>query len=248
MENDKINKELYDEEYDSSNDSYYKPEFEGQTLNDNNVEFFKWKESMLLKYGKNAKLFKCLIDDIYFYTSDEDCKKYPIYQAECPKCLRNICFFCSRNIEDMFGENGTCCLSRKIKCMFYQDCYRFINPVHIEEEMPSYKKAFLGFIIPVLNLLTLITQIQGIYFYKLAMKNGEIKNGKVERYYLHLKIYDYVVFINIGIAFSLVIPLFIIYLYFVIFILLISIPFKFIPLKYILGTHYSTINLINLFL
>ena len=66
-------------------------------------------------------------------------------------------------------------------------------------------------------------------------------------YYEHLKYYSIVELINMGLGIILVIPLFIIHIYFILFILLISLPFNFIPLKYILGLHYATINLLGIF-
>ena len=128
--------------------------------------------------------------------------------------------------------------------MFYQDCYRYINPIHEEEILPL-KTSFKIFVIPVISLLNLITQIQGIFYYKLKYKKGN-SNKKFEEYFKHSKFYDYIFLINIGIAFSLVIPLFLIHIYFILFLLLISIPFKFIPLKYFLGMHYATVNLFRL--
>jgi len=245
MENENDNEDLYLEGKYKSIENYFICEYANQELNDNNLQFLNWKNSMKKKYGKNAKLFRCLKDKIYFYTTNDECKKYPIYQSQCPKCFCDICYYCSVDSEDSFGENGTCCLKRKIKCMLYQDCYRYINPIHEEENLLPLKKAFISFIIPVISLLTLITQTQGIYYYKLKYKK-EKNLWQYGEYYEHLKLYDYIVYINIGIAFSLIIPLFFIHIYFILFLLLISIPFKFIPVKYFLGMHYATVNLFEL--
>ena len=218
----------YEGKYKSIN-NYFTCEYANQKLNYNNLQFLKWKNSMQKINGKNAKLFRCLKDNIYFYTTNDECKKY----------------YCSVYTGDSFSENGTCCLRRKLKCLFYQDCYRYINPIHKEENLLPFKTAFKIFIIPVISLLNLITQTQGIYYYKLKYKK-ENNNWKFEEYYNHSKLYGYIVLINIGIAFSLVIPLFLIHIYFILFLLLISIPFKFIPLKYFLGMHYATVNIFSL--
>ena len=230
--------------------SFYKLEYENQNVK-NNFEFLKWKKEMLDEYGKNAMLFKCLEDKIYFYTSYEECKRYPIYQSVCPICEEPICYYCSRFETDEFGENGTCCLQRKIKCMFNQDCYRYIQPINYEEDILSYKEAFISFVIPVIHLFTLITQIQRIFYYKLVVKEikkkEKEKQGLEGRYYLYVDAYDYIVMINMAMAILLVIPLFFIHIYFIIFMIIISLPFKFIPLKYLLGIHFATINLVELF-
>lgn len=225
------------------NNNCFKLEYEEQELNNSNLVFLNWKKTMQKIYGENAMLFKCSKDKIYFYTSYEECKKYPVYQSECPKCNQDICFYCSRHEEDDFHENGTCCLQRKIKCMFNQDCYRYINPIHNEINIYKFKQAFISFIIPVIHLFTLIAQIQGILYYKLILKNGKSHL----RYYQNSKLDDYIELINMGMGVILVIPLFVVHIYFIIFILLISIPFKLIPLKYLLGMHFATINLLEIF-
>ena len=205
------------------------------------------EKTMLDIYGNNAMLFKCLKDKIYFYTSYEECKSYPVYQSVCPVCEDPICYYCSRYESDEYSENGTCCLQRKIKCMFNQDCYRYIQPINYEEEILSYKQAFISFIIPVIHLFTLITQIQGIFYYKLIVKDKKRKKnmGFHPRYFLYVDAYDYIVMINMATSILLVIPLFFIHIYFIIFMIIISLPFKFIPLKYLLGMHFATLNIIG---
>ena len=241
-ENDKID---LNENFSSLNTNIFKPEYEDQKLN-NNVIFLKWQKSMIKIYGEKAMLFKCLKDKIYFYTSYEECIRYPVYQSICPECGKQICYYCSRYEKDAFYENGTCCLQRKIKCMFNQECYRYIKPIYKEENIYPFKEAFISFIIPVIHLFTLIAQIQGIFYYKLIVRDVEkAKGGK--RYYEYSKVYDCVVIINMGIAIILVIPLFLINIYFIIFMLVISLPFKFIPLKYLLGIHFATINILEIF-
>ena len=107
----------YEGKYKSIN-NYFTCEYANQKLNDNNLQFLKWKNSMQKINGKNAKLFRCLKDNIYFYTTNDECKKYPIYQSKCPKCCSQICYYCSVYTGDSFSENGTCCLRRKLKCFF----------------------------------------------------------------------------------------------------------------------------------
>ena len=97
----------------------FKKDYENQKLNDSNLKFFNWKKSMQKIYGENAILFKCIKDNIYFFASYEECMKHPVYKSICPKCHVEICYYCSRNLKDKYyNENGTCCLRRKIKCMF----------------------------------------------------------------------------------------------------------------------------------
>ena len=246
MENEQEKFDSYDYNGDIKN-NYFMPEFKNQNLK-GNTSFLKWNESMKKIYGKNGFLFKCSKDYIFFYRSIEECNRYPLYQVNCPVCKQYICFYCHRYVNDDFKENGTCCLKRKIKCMFNQDCYRYINPIHNEPDINTFTAAFIQFIIPILHLLVLITQIQGIFYYKLAIKEDKIIDTSCVRYYDHISVYDKVVILNIGIAFLLVIPLFFTHIIFIIAMIIISLPFKFIPLKYILGIHFATINFLELFL
>lgn len=239
MENERDSSNLINFDKKSIDEIFiFNPDYQGQNLN-NNANFLNWKESMLKIYGNNAKLFNCLKDNILYFSSDEECKSYPVYQSNCPKCNNKICFYCSRYMPDYYNENGTCCLRRKIKCIIYQDCYRYIKPISKEEYINTYMEAFISFIVPFISLLTYIEHIQDILCYKLIIKNRN--NGKIERYYQHLKYYSFIEFINISFALLLIIPLFIIHTYFILFMLLISIPFKYIPLKYLLGIHYATL-------
>ena len=150
MENENMNSNLIDINIKIQNDNnVFIPDYIGQDLNDNNY-FLNWKNSMLKKYGENAKLFKCLKDNILYYKSYKECRSYPIFQSNCPKCKNRICFYCSRYIPDYQNENGTCCLQRKIKCMLYQDGFRYINPINEEENINSFIEALISFIIHLL--------------------------------------------------------------------------------------------------
>ena len=69
----------------------FKPEYEGQNVEES-LDFIKFKESMLNKYGKKAKKFYCKIDKIYFFY---DYSKYPYehFKGNCPLCNNGICYF-----------------------------------------------------------------------------------------------------------------------------------------------------------
>ena len=236
----------FDDNNGMLNSNFFRPEYENQKV-DNNLMFLKWNQSMKNMYGNNCVFLYCSEDNIYFHSTNEEYKQYPIYQVSCPICHQDICFYCHRNAPDDFKENGTCCLQRKIKCMFNQDCYRYIKPIYNEPDINTYKEAFISFIVPVFHIFTLMAQIQGIFFYKLWIKPERTLNHKYVRYYQHIGVYDSVLFINIGIAILLVIPLFFIHLYFIIAMIIISLPFKFVPLKCLLGIHFATINIIGSF-
>ena len=87
------------------------------------------------------------------------------------KCFSQIFYYNSVNTGDFFIENRACWLRGKLKYLLCQSCYRYIKPIHKEEDLIPLKTAFKIFIIPVINLLNLITQTEGIYInYKLKNK------------------------------------------------------------------------------
>ena len=138
------------------------------------------------------------------------------------------------------------CLKRRMKYLFLYDGYGYINPIK-NNCLNEYKKAFKYFITPIISFLLFSGTFQRILFEDLAFKNGKINNGIFETYLEHIEKFKYVrplpLIINDLTLIILVIPFFIIHIYFKFFILIISIPFKLIPLKYILGLFYANISL-----
>ena len=76
-------------------ENIFKLDYKEQNLN-NNLNFIKWKNEMLEKYGRDAKLFKCVKDNLFFYVSNRDTKGDHLHLGKCPQCQRFICFFCTR--------------------------------------------------------------------------------------------------------------------------------------------------------
>ena len=56
------------------------PDYFHQSIQNNN-KFKTWENLMLQKYGNNARLFKCTVDKLYFYVSNEECMEYPYYSS-----------------------------------------------------------------------------------------------------------------------------------------------------------------------
>ena len=217
----------------------FKLDYEGQSIENNN-KFEKWKQLMLTKYGNDAKLFKRLKDNIYFYSSNRDYfNNINFYQSKCPICNNPICYYCSRYCRDCYFENASCCLKRKIKYIILKDTSVYINPTN-EETRKYFKKYLIIFLIPIVNFLYFVARIQCSFFYKLAMKNSKLEeHGYLTTYVNHLDKKDLFITINIIFTSFLVIPYFIMHIYIILFILLISFPFKLIPLKSIIGIAYS---------
>ena len=244
MENDERNMDMID--ISSKNpDNIYRLDFNNQNFK-NSPEFQRWKASMLNKFGRNAILYKCKADKILFYTRNEDYKNFPFCQSICPKCQNPICYHCQRYNNDGYG-NGLCCLRRKIYCLFFQDGLRLIDPINPEHDYkPEFRKCIFFFLIPGANLLFFIATIHIQFFYKLSIKNYDLteNNGYIENYENRFKdnytILQTLVVFDIGLSALLTFPFLIINIYFIIFMIIISLPFKLIPMKYYMGIAYGT--------
>ena len=156
MENDGYQKKL---KIHKENEIKLKDPFKLLNPNQNikgNIEFLNWKNLYIKKIGNNIKLFKCIKDNILFFTTNSDCKNYPFYQSKCPICNNFMCYFCSRYAKDSYG-NGCCCLIRRVYCLFFQDGVRLINPVDDNNDyIPDIEDCFKKFIVPGFNLLYFI--------------------------------------------------------------------------------------------
>ena len=228
---DKITYDLNDES--EVLESSFKFDYIEQNF-DNNIKFQNWKNSMIQEYGKDAKLFKCLKDKIYFYSSYKDCISYPCYRTKCPKCKEYICHFCSYSGE---SENIRCCFKKAIGEQLFYYGFKYIKlidkeDVEIKKISNNYKLLFT--LIPGLNFFLIYAAIMSNCLFQLKLKNA--KGGEEVR-----EIYDDIFFGNILFIIGLFapkllfIPLIIYNIYFVALLILISIPFKFYPLKYLLG-------------
>ena len=203
---------------------------------------------MLNKFGRNAILYKCKADKILFYARNEDYKEFPFYQSICPKCKNPICYHCHRFNVDSYG-NGLCCIRRKIYCMFFQDGLRLIAPINPDYDYGSkFRKLIFFFLIPGLNLLFFIATIHIQFLYKLSIKNFDLtkNNGYIQNYEdrfkkkKNCKILKIVIVFDIGLSVLLTFSFLIINIYFIIFMIIISLPFKLIPMKYYMGIAYGT--------
>ena len=156
-----------------------------------------------------------------------------------------MCYFCSRYIKDSHG-NGSCFLRRRLYCLFFQDAVRLINPVDdVDDYIPRFEDCFKIFIVPGFNLLYFIKTIHVAFFYKLTINKAELKeNGYLQNYELYIQRNSYFIlqlFVGINMAFAIVlcIPFLLLNIYFIFFIIIISVPFKFYPLKYVLALGYD---------
>ena len=160
-----------------------------------------------------------------------------------PLCKKQICYYCSGNVKDSIYTNSCCCLRRKIKYIFYHDLFTYINPTEGEKEIFSFETQFMLFMIPVFGYLIFIARIQYAFFLELNMKNKINQEGEsysYEKNYEKKNKLSTILILMFALYIVLLIPFFILYTDIIIFVLLISLPFKFIPIKLLLGIAFGT--------
>ena len=232
-----VNSDLLENSETNSLD-VFKLDYEGQNYI-NNIEFKKFEISMKNKYGNKARLFKCKEDKILFYDNNSN---FPFYESKCPKCKKSICYFCS-SINNFNQEN--CCLSKKIYYMFKVDGFLFLDkyPKQLSENI-NFNESLIYCVVPFVNLLYFIGCLHAIFFYKLKCKNQD-PNYYYLDYGLRLSnegkvcFFRIIVLLDAFCSLFLSIPLLILNIYITIIIIIISIPFKFYPMKYLFGIHHS---------
>ena len=217
-------------------DNIFNLEYSEQNIS-NNKKYKKWEESMLKIYGNDAKLFKCIQDKILFFTTYDDCINYPAYKCKCPKCGNIICHFCS-SIDTL---NVICCYKRLIYNILFHNGLSFIKKVDRNEDIQliSNDYTILLILIPGLNLcatnyiyvdITLFSLITNTIAY------DDKGNRETYLYKFQKSCFSSIIIYLFAFSFFLnSISFFILNFYFIIFLILISIPFKFYPLKYYFG-------------
>ena len=127
------------------------------------------------------------------------------------------------------------------------DGLRLIAPLSEKDYPPNFDETLKFFLIPGINLLFFMATMHISLFYKLSVKNDKNKkndNGYLLNYELRYnKCYTTLqILVGIDIAFSIILtlPYVLLNLYFIVIILIISIPFKFYPMKYYMGIAYGT--------
>ena len=202
-------------------------QYDNQNL-DNNREFIIWKESILKKYTKAQKLFKCKNDKIIFY--DKKNINLNNNYIECPICKKYICYYCS--YPNVSNNDGLvlCCFRRAFFKLFSNSKLR--NVAYNDKYKNNILRKFFYFI-PGINLFLTILIIFCLLFFDLATKkskehiNGKLNGPKIQNNN------SYFVTILIMI-FLLSVPLLIYNTFFIILIMIISIPLKFLSIKYLL--------------
>ena len=202
---------------DINNENFFELDYEGQDLKTNN-KFQSWKKKMINLYGKKSKMYKCIYDNTYFYTSN-------IYEGEgeCPLCKKYICYYCSLNEYE-------CCARGNIYHMMFQDGAHFIGYKHDEE----YCFIFVRFLFPIYTFCYLSGILSKNLFYVVYKETGKEKPN--DCYFDESNCACMTsIFINAGFALVLSLIFFLHDIYFKILLILFSLFCKNYPLKWYLG-------------
>ena len=195
-------------------------------MNDN-FEYQKWKEIMLIELGNNSKQFKCHKDKKLFFSAYNEFINDPYYRSKCPICNNYICYFCS-----CYSKNSyiSCCIKNSIFKSFFN-----FGPKAIKKPFENIISLY-----PYTNIFLLIAFTFRVLYLVIITeksKNNSNDNEELKQYINFDKNRKHVINITIIISMDifLSIPFTIIYIYFIILLIIISIPFKFAPLKYYSG-------------
>ena len=230
MENDLDLKEIYMD--GKENNKIFNFDYENQKLNDN-IAFREWKESIITKYGKDSKIVKCLEDKIFFFIKYIDINEKDNYLIKCPICKKYICYYCSFNYNFNYYPNPIeekfCCFKREVSTCIYK-ASKFIKD---DEEIDC---DYILILIPWLNFLFIIFIIFHFIF-SIGIKTSKQNKNEYDEY-LKKNIFKdntYAHSIVVSTSFLLSIPLIVFDIYFILLLIIISIPFKFYPIKYLIG-------------
>ena len=149
-------------------------------------------------------------------------------------CNNYICYFCSSNKKENYEE---CCLIQRLYVLFHSGND---NPAYVQGPLlvicdglgcvsyESFCRTTLLYMIPALNMIFIVGSIAFLLFYTRRCKYND------GFYFDHLSIPTrlLLVFIHFIFAIAISIPFMLYNIFIVLFIWIISIPFKFVPVKY----------------
>ena len=207
----------------------YKIEHSNQNV-DNNIKYQKWKKDMLNKYGNNLILVNCNKDNVIFCAKREKKKSY---KFKCPICDNFICSFCLKSFNSDFHD---CCIRGRFKTILHDtpECAEGIFVESIEYLL----------LIPFISFIYVIGGIFNSLFFRLVKPLTFKKQSEYSHTYSDHDKYKSRIIYSILFGFKVLFAItnLVSFLQFLILdalltiiILIISIPFKFYPIKYVFG-------------
>ena len=212
---------------------YFKLDFPTQKLKGNR-QFEEYKYKKLKDLGKDAKLFHCKIDNIYFYLSKEDCKTYPFYYKKCPLCNNYICYFCERCTEHPINEKGNCCPKLRLYYLFFVIGFKPLNKFN--RDCLTIMSIF-----PIYSAVSYSIIILNVLFFELKPKHKRMNKyeyieNTYNSYLMNSFCFGFTIFITSLFGEWLLNICYSIYdAYFKIFLLVVSLFTKFCPFKYFIS-------------
>ena len=217
-------------------DLIFKLEYPNQKL-DNNKEYIKWKQLMMKIYGNNAKEFRCIKDNILYYCNYETFLSNE-FNRECPKCKTNICYFCLTRKVKKFSFYHSCCIKKSIYRYIYCHGPRFLK----NDDKDLYNVCFiiLAFL-PGISLFIIINKLAVALYLEIEIKKllCDEKRDSYDSYDIIFEKYNFICLPYLFFIIMISIIFFIYNIYFIIILLLISIPFKCYPIKFIYCVIFS---------
>ena len=126
---------------------------------------------MIKKYGENPKQFKCLDDNILFYTNYENCRSFPSYKSKCPICKNQIC---SNSKTDFPIDYVICCLKRKIYKLLFYDGLQYIKKADDVDVKNIFNDSmFFIYFFPFVNTFCFNIKIYEFLYSCLSTKNSK---------------------------------------------------------------------------
>ena len=156
---------------------YFQLDFSEQDLKGNR-KFEEFKKQKLNELGKDAKLFHCKKDNIYFYVSKKEYKVHPCYFKKCPLCNNNVCYFCERNTSKSLNEGGNCCVKLQLYYLFFYSGYEYskkdLKEIFNEE---NFCLIILSLLLPFLNIISIFMIIFASLFLRLSVKDKNLSDN-----------------------------------------------------------------------
>jgi hypothetical protein len=226
-------------------ENIFKLDYKGQNIN--KKKFTKFKMSITKQNNNKGLLYFCQKDNAYFYYNSQ----YKYNNGICPLCRKDICYFCLKS-NALYKDK--CCLSKAIHYFLYVYGFRFFkdnDDILIFEDQIN-KELIIYALIPILNLILLVGGIQK-YIYKIEDIivrekdhifyddfEDHLKSNRFGDYYCY--IFEIVVALDVGSTIIIMVPFAILNIILTILLIIISIPFKMYPIKYLVGIAYTGWN------
>jgi hypothetical protein len=228
---------------------YFQLDFAKEDLKGNR-KFEEFKKQRLDELGKDAKLFHCKNDNIYFYVNKKECEiddeNNICYFKRCHLCKNYICYFCERirqNPKEDKMYRKYCCVLLNLYYLFFIKGFKYCKDYsQLDYNEKSEFKLYLKYtLIPLIKCFWYSIRFFSLLFDDLLLKDKKLKkqinNDLTYQNYLDDGKYIFIAFCVVVNGITNIICYTIIFYIFDILILIVSLFTKFNPLKYSVGIY-----------